>query len=177
MSVARTRLFSDNDNDMIMLLVDNVFPLLGGDRHVLWLRNCISAHHNWYSFFTSDNVAKRNLHKYHNYLIKLVGRKRALLDVVRANDTDYLLGRKRDSNDLRYVKYRFDGGHPGVVDGAALPYIVHNSRQLTVLFNSTDPSLKAHFYFVTGMLYTQLQQSVTFYAFVDMVINVITADP
>lgn len=163
-------LFSENDSVMVTLLIDNVFPLLRTDRRVLWLRNTLASYQDWYGFFKNAD----KIHEHHNYLVKLVTRKLRMLEEV--NTGVFLVPRKRMSPELKYMKYRFGLDQGSVFD---IPTIVEKNRNnLRSIFNSDDPNVKTHFFFVLGMMYSHDHpEGVTFYEFVDVVIKSLTTNP
>jgi len=179
-------LLTDDDNAVVLMLVEHVFPLLRVKNNIKWLRRTIISYHNWHCFFTSPMFIKGSIHKHDNHLAKIVNRKMRIVDVIRNNDVDYVNSRRRDSYNLIYIKHRLRS--PPVDARPLADLIYHHIRcnvcELRDAMSSDNPSMRAHFYFVLGMWYnhmkyitTSLPPSVTFYTFVDAAVLVVASCP
>lgn len=178
------KLFSPDDHAMLMLLVHRVLPQFNTSRDVKWIRNIITSYHDWYQFFVNEKTRPCNLYKHHNYLSKVIQKKKQLADVIETRDEEYLANRERISQDLRMVLIEFGKiqsqfSYDQVSEINAL--VSQNAVMLNKLYTSNDEKPRIHFYFVIGYFYRRLINkwcitkitSTLFYEFCNIVENLL----
>lgn len=163
---------SNDDHVILTLIIDNIFPTLDTKCKVKWLRQVIKSYHNWNGFFVSEKWNDYNIVKNHNYITKLVTRKRSILN----NGKEYVKNRVRNSPDLIYAKYKTGEIVVDISeeDRELIGNVIESNLQtLSAVYYSNDPNVRTHFFFVCGMMYkkinSRLSQSVTLYCFIDYI--------
>lgn len=179
------KLFAPDDHAIIILLIKNVLPTADTNKEVRWLREVITSYHGWYGFFNHEKTLPSNLYKHHNYLSKVVAKKKQLVDVINRRDTGYIESRERQSEDLRIALFEFGKLQPqfsSVQMEIILFVVAQNKQSLTSLYFSPDVAMRVHYYFVIGAIYHSLlsdwcnkkSTSTLFYEFAGIVERVIT---
>jgi hypothetical protein len=165
------------DHAMLTLIVSNIFPLLENTDKVKWLRNTIARYHDWYSFFSHDNWGRSTIKNHHNYLVKLVTRKKNILAVVERNDVEYVNSRLRMSVELHFIKYMIGKKNQITIDdsGVLCNWVSSNIDSITTVLSSKDPDVRVHYYFILAMLYNKCMPNkdpvLPFYVFTDYIDN------
>lgn len=178
----KSKYFSHRDHHMMNILVEKVFPLLDKSNEKFkskWLMGVIESYNDWYGFFKCKNIREHS-----TYVRQLVSRKRNTLKIIKSGGIEYLNSRKRPSDDMSYVMYKLGM----VVNEKLIPngrerYIIEraiwdnfNVGSLKRIYESTNPGMRTHFYFILATLYDKLtcklcviRPTITFYSFADLV--------
>ena len=167
------KIFSELDHAMILILVERVLPHVDTKKRIKWVRDIISSYHNWHGFFKNEKIHKNIIHNHHNYLSKVVTKKKQLID----NCHEYVKSRERKSSDLKIIMYKCGLNESKLIND--MSWVIHNKDSLKKIFFKTDLKSMIHFYFVLGFGFSSIFSgenvpSYLFYEFVDIAEKIIS---
>lgn len=178
--------FSSVDHALISFLIEFVFPILDERNQIKWLRGVIQSYHMWNGLFMNERWHRDVIKEHHNFIVKEVTRRRNLLSAIKCRDFDFVLSRKRMSDDLLWVICRLGMGerYTRLLSKILLNddeqweverRLNMNAVELRGLFRSNNPRMLVHFFCVMASVFLEMKESnrirksVTLYSFLDIV--------